>query len=458
METSHQSLAKGYIWHFKRLMIFGIPLVFAQVLQMSIGFTDAFMVGRLGEVALAQIGQGAQFVFFLVLLPVGLSVAVSILCAQALAQENYSQLRKITRAALWIHLVVLIGIWPLMFYSGSILTALNQPDQAIEGAQSYIRIIMISMPFIYASTVLKSYLTALERGNEILIVSFAGFLFNAAGNYVLIYGHLGFPALGLIGSAIASVLTNIFMFFAVLWYCLRDKMADQIRLFTCVFRIEYENIRTLVLIGLPITLGILSEVGLFQLSTYMIGWISLTSQAAHTIVLSTASMTFMIPLGLSMAASVRAGNAEGRGDLGDLIKGSVVAYIIVTLIMCLTALLFWFFPEIFIQIFIDLEREDAAQVAKIAASMFVGAALFQIFDGAQVIGISVLRGIKDVFVPAVMAFVAYWLIGAPLSYWFGISLGLGGAGVWFGLAAGLAVASVMMLLRLRYQILLRLKG
>ncbi len=436
--------SESYAWHFKRLLIFGIPLVIAQILQMAIGVTDSIMVGRLGELPLAQIGLGASLMFFAIIAPMGYSIATSVLVSNAFARKDYLEVRRVVCMSLWQCLIFFAIAIPFLWNADAILRAIGQPEEAIIGAANYTRIVIWAMPFIYVSAVLRGYLTALERGNAMLIVSLLGFIANIFGNYALIYGKFGMPALGLEGSAFASVITNIVMTLVVFGLCIKDPMAKTIRVFSDIWQAHWPIFWRLFAIGTPIGIGLIAEVSMFQMATVMAGWISVSALAAHTIVLNIAGLTFMIPLGLSIATSVRAGNALGRGDREGLVKGVIVSYALVTSIMVLTAFAFWFAPEFFIEQFQDKNRDDMQEVALIATSMFVAAAVFQIFDGLQVVGISALRGMQDVKIPSILAFIAYWPIGVSLSYVFAFKMDMGGAGIWFGLACGLAVASVLL--------------
>ena len=440
--------SESYLWHFKRLMALGAPLVVSQVLQFGIGFTDSFMVGQLGEVELSQVGLGSSYLFFLVILPVGISIGISVLMATALAKKNFDDMSEVISAGVWIHAVMVILLSPLVIWNEDILRLLGQPEDTILGAKNYIYLVGGSLLFVYLGNVFRNYLITLERGNAVLWLTLAGFIFNAIGNYIFIFGKFGAPELGLMGSALASVCTNIFVALFTIWLCLRDKMTAEIRPFSAMRRAKFSEIKRLLKIGTPMSFGIISEVGMFQIATIMVGWRGVNALAAHTAVLNTASMSFMIPLGLSIAASVRAGNAIGRVDREGLVKGALVTYGFVVSVMVFSATLFLTIPDLFSGLFIGEETQNRAEVMRLAALMFFGAALFQVFDGVQVVGISVLRGMQDAFVPAVLAFIAYWMIGVPLSYYLGFHLELGGQGVWLGLAAGLAVASVCMAVRL----------
>ncbi len=437
-------------WHIRRTLVLGLPIVAAQVLQMLIGVTDSLMVARLGELPLAQITLGTQVMFFAIIFTVGFSIPVGPIVGTSLAQGDETQTRRAVRMSLWQAVILSFIFVPFGFYAREILGWLGQDAEVVEGAGSYIDIAVWTLPVIFIGNVLKGYLIALERNSAVMLISVIGVLVNIVGNYALIFGHFGMPRLGLVGSAWATLITNTAMLIAVIVWVLREDMTKRVELFRKIWRPDWEMFWQLVRLGVPTTFGLLSEVGLFQFATLMMGWIGVAELAAFGLVLQIASLTFMIPLGFSIVASVRAGQAMGHKNRHELLMVARAAILVITATMIVTACLFLFAPEWLVGLILDTSRPDSASLMALAVSYLAFAAAFQISDGAQVAAISILRGMLDMFWPAILAFISYWCIGMPVGYWLAFSQGWEGAGVWMGLVTGLTAASILLWARFFY--------
>ncbi len=439
-------------WHIKRTLVLGLPIVAAQILQMLIGVTDSLMVARLGELPLAQITLATQVMFFAIIFTVGFSIPVGPITATALAQDDETTARRAVRMGIWQALIFGALFIPFALSSRKILLALGQRPEVVEGAGQYIDIALWTLPMIFMGNALKNYLLSLERNKAIMVTSIIGVLVNFVGNYALIFGHFGMPKLGLVGSAWATLFTNFAILIAVIVIVLREEMTKRVELFRNFWRPDWEMFFKLFRLGIPTTFGLLSEVGLFQFAILMMGWIGVAELAAFGLVLQIASLTFMIPLGFSIVASVRAGQAMGHKDLQELKMVALSSFLVITATMIVTALTFWIFPEELVSLLLDTSREDSALLISLGASYLIYAAAFQVFDGAQIAAISILRGMLDMFWPAVLAFIAYWCIGVPVGYWLAFEAGWEGEGVWAGLVIGLAFASVFLWARFFYDI------
>lgn len=434
----------GLLWHLRRVLVLSVPMVGSQLLLMAIGVTDSVMVARLGEVPLAQITLATQLIFTMQLALMGIPIAMSVVLANALARKALDEARQNFRMCLWI--VSALGIAAMMLLSQSawIFRALGQPGEAITGAASYVDIALWAMlPALYIH-VFRNFLVALEHNNILMLISFLGFLANILGNYALIFGHFGFPALGLVGSAYATLITHIVMLIALMIILIREPIAKKAQIFGNLLRPRMAHCWHLLKLGIPVSTGLISEVAMFQFGTIMIGWIGVSELAAHGIVLQIAGLTFMIPLGISIVASVRAGNALGSQDRVGLVRGASASMIWILGVMIATATLFVSAPEFLIGLFLDEAREDSLRVAAIAVGYLMIAAAFQIVDGAQAAFMGLLRGLQDTFIPALLAFFGYWVVGVQSGYWLAFHFGFGGQGVWAGLALGLLVTAILL--------------
>jgi MATE family, multidrug efflux pump len=274
-----------------------------------------------------------------------------------------------------------------------------------------------------------------------------GVSFNAIAAYGLIFGRLGMPALGLRGAGIAAALTNCFLFIGLLGYILIDRQFRRFQILGRLWRPDWARFGEIFRIGLPIGVTLVMEVGLFATAGFLIGLIGTAQLAAHQIALQCASVTFMVPLGLAQAATVRVGLAAGASDARGILRAGVAALVMGCVFMLAMAVVMWLAPRAIVGLFIDLGAAANAPVVQAAVMFLAIAALFQIFDGGQVIGAGALRGLKDTRWPMAIAGLAYWIVGIGLATGLGFGLGWGGLGIWIGLAAALAVAASLMVTR-----------
>jgi MATE family multidrug resistance protein len=278
-----------------------------------------------------------------------------------------------------------------------------------------------------------------------------GTLVNGVLNYLLIFGHFGAPEMGVRGAAVASVVSSTVIFLIMAGWAVLHPRHLEYRLFQRFWRPEWPAFFEVFRLGLPIGFTILAEVGLFMAASLMMGWLGTVPLAAHGIAIQLASISFMIPLGLSHAATVRVGQAYGRGDLDSLARAAHTVMGLAVAISFAAALLFWLAPESLIGLFIDETNVDAPELLAAAVPLLLVAAAFQMVDAIQVIGAGLLRGLKDTRIPMIIALISYWPFGLSAAYGLGFGLGLGGAGIWAGLAIGLGVAAVLLNVRFAYR-------
>jgi MATE family multidrug resistance protein len=295
--------------------------------------------------------------------------------------------------------------------------------------------------------VMKSYLAALERTQVVLWATIASVVLNAGLNWVLIFGNWGAPELGVRGAAMATIGTQLLSLVIILAYSALLPALNRYTLFIRFWRPDWGAFADVFRLGWPIGLTNLAESALFAASAFMMGWIGTKELAAHGIALEIASATFMVHLGLSNAATVRAGRAYGAGDQTGLRRGGGISIALSVGVACLTILLFLGIPEVMIGAFLNEADPARPQIIAIGVSLLAVAALFQLADGAQVMALGLLRGVQDTRVPLVIAACSYWLVGVPTSYVLGFSFGLGGPGIWLGLVVGLVLAAVLLMVR-----------
>jgi len=434
-----------YRQHARAVLTLGLPLIGSHVAQFAITLTDAVMLGWYSVESLAAEVLGGTLFFVLFIMGSGFAWAVMPMVAAAQAADDQTQIRRVTRMGAWASLLFGLATLPLMVWSTPVFLALGQ-DPAISGlAGQYLSIMGWGiLPALWVM-VLKSYLAALERTQVVLWVTVAAVGLNIMVNHALIFGNWGAPELGVRGAAIASLTVNIASLVALALYVMR--VAPDHALFQRFWRPDAEALRAVFRLGWPIGITNLAEVGLFAASSVMMGWLGTVPLAAHGIALQITSVVFMVHMGLSNAATVRAGQAHGRGDSRALRDGAAVVLALSLATAALTMGLFLAVPELMLGLFLGPEDPDRWAVIAIGTGLLAAAALFQLVDAGQVMALGLLRGVQDTRVPMIMAAISYWGVGVPASYVLGFPLGLEGVGIWLGLAIGLACAAMVMLAR-----------
>ncbi|MEW9918864.1 MATE family efflux transporter [Marimonas sp. MJW-29] len=434
--------AMTYRGHARATLGLGLPLIGGHLGQVAIGVTDTVMVGWFSVEALAAVTLGSTYFFVLFIFGSGFAWAVMPMVAAFAAEGDETGIRRATRMGLWLSLGFGLLALPLMIFSGPILRQLGQGDALASEAARYLSVAGWGVIPALLLMVLKSYLAALERTQVVLWITLAAALVNAGANYAFIFGNWGAPALGVVGAAIASVVTQTVSLVGVVLYILR--VVPQHQLFLRLWRPDRQMLARVFRLGWPISLTSLSEVGLFAASAMMMGWLGTVPLAAHGIAVQLASITFMVHLGLSNAATIRAGSAFGRRDRESMARGALTVTVMSAVFAALTIAAFVLFPEPLISLFMQRDEPARAEILAIGTGLLVMAALFQLVDGAQAIALGLLRGAQDTAVPMWMAAFSYWVVGVPCSYLLGFWLDWEGIGVWAGLVIGLGVAAVLL--------------
>jgi MATE family multidrug resistance protein len=434
-----------YRTHARAAIWLGVPLVGSHLAQGMVQLTDTLMLGWYGIEALAAGGLGAGLFSTLFMVGSGIALAVMPMVAQAASSGDETQIRRVTRMGLWLSVLFGVLIYPFFWFSETILLGLGQKPEIAKLASDYMVIAGLGMIPGLLVMVLKSYLAALDRAQVVLWVTVTGAIGNAGLNWLLIFGNWGFPELGVQGAAIASLCLHTAMMVALAIYAVR--VLPEHELFARFWRPDWEAFGRVFRLGWPISLTLLAEAGLFSTTALMIGWIGTVELAAHGIALQIASLTFNAHIGLSQVATVRAGQALGRKDAGNLVRGGMVVTGLSLCMIGMTVVAFLGVPEALLGVFTNPDDPKRAAVIAVGVSMLAMAALFQLADGMQVVALGLLRGVQDTRMPMVMAAFSYWAIGAPSSYLFGFVLEWGAVGVWMGLVVGLATASVLLMFR-----------
>ena len=436
---------QGYRHHAKRVLTLGLPLIGSHLAQFAVTLSDAVMLGWYSVEALAAEVLGGTLWFVLFIVGSGFAFAVMPMVAAAYEMGDETQVRRVTRMGLWASTLFGLAVLPLAIWSEALFLWLGQDADTSALAAEYLTLVGWSILPALLVMVLKSFLAALERTQVVLWVTVASVLLNIAVNYLLIFGNWGFPEMGIRGAAIASLTVSTGSLVVLVIYIMR--VTPEFSLFQRLWRPDWEALAQVFRVGWPIGLTNLCEVGLFAASSVMMGWLGTLPLAAHGAALQVTSAVFMVHMGLSNAATVRAAQAYERGDNRGLRDGAkvVIAMSIFTALM--TVLAFLIFPEFLIGLFMHPGEAERAAVIAIGVGLLAAAALFQLVDAAQVMALGLLRGLQDTKIPMIIAAISYWLIGVPASYLLGFTWGMGGVGIWLGLAIGLALAGVLMMVR-----------
>ena len=423
------------------------PLVIAQLAQNALTTTDVIMLGWLGPRYLAAGTLATTFLMPFLVGGIGIVGAVAPLVAQARGARDIKAVRRIVRQGLWAAILLAALMVPILWQIRPIFAFLGQDPEASLMAEQFIHLAAWMLFPALAIIALRSLLSAFDATRIILVITLGGVLFNALLNYVLIFGHFGFPRLELRGSAIATVLTNILMFGLMLAYVLRHPRFKRFYVLMRFWMPDWPRFREIFRIGTPIGLTVLAEVGLFTAAAFLMGWLGTDEIAAHAIALQSASMAFMVPLGLGIAATVRVGRAYGRSDPEGIRKAGWTAFVLGTGFMAITCALFLTIGPTIVSWFLDPRVPENANALTLAATFLVVAGVFQLVDGAQVVAAHALRGLSDTKVPMMLAILGYWAVGLPIAYVLGFVVGWRGVGIWIGLAAGLAFVAVVLVAR-----------
>lgn len=425
------------------------PLILSNLTMALIGATDVLMIGWLGARELAAATLGFNLAMSCAIFCMGLITASAPMMASEIGRMGHSvrDVRRTFRQAIWAAVTVIIPFWILLWNTESILVFFGQQPDLARNAGLYISAYMWSiLPFL-CFIILRNFVSALEQPVWALIISVIAVLANALFNYALIFGKFGVPEFGVIGAGIGSVMTNLLMFGGMALVVILHKRFRRYHLFGRFWRADWQRYRALWKLGLPIAVTMGLEGSVFGIAALLMGLINAESVAAHAIALQLASLSFMVPMGLAQAATVRVGIQYGRRDHAGITRAGWVSFVIGTAFMAAMALVFVLAPDFLISIFIDAKAPGNEEVAALAVSFLAIAAIFQIVDGAQVVGAGMLRGLHDTTVPMIFALMGYWFIGigvgAGLAFWQGWE----GIGVWTGLASGLGIVAVLMLAR-----------
>ncbi len=431
-------------------------MILAQLAHMSMTFVDTIMVGWLGTRQLAGVALGGAVFFPVLLITLGVLMAVGPMVAQGYGGGDRDAIRDAVRQGLW--LATLLGVVAfLALWQGSwMLRWAGQEEETVVLTEGYLRAITWGVVPELWFVVLRQFVEGLSRPRVVLIITTAGLLLNVGANYILMYGKLGFPALGLVGCGWASALVYWTMFLVMVLFILKSDGLRPYRVLSRLGGPDWHRFSEVFRMGWPIGLMQGFEVGLFSATALLMGLLGKTALAAHQIALQCASFSYMVPLGLSFAVSVRVGQAVGRKDLQGARRAGHVGMGLGASFMVVAALCFWIFPRYILSLFLGTDASANDEVVFHAVGFLAIAAIFQVFDGLQATAAGALRGLKDTRTPMIVALISYWIVGLSSGYLLAFQFGWQGTGLWWGLVLGLSTAALLLSWRFNRQVRARL--
>ena len=443
-------LSKEFRYNWK----LSAPVIMGMLGHTFVGLVDNIMVGQLGSAELAAVSLGNSFFFVAMSLGIGFSTAITPLVAEADSENNFKKGKSAFKHGLFLCIVLSLLLFGMILLAKPLMYLMEQPEEVVLLTMPYLDIIAISLIPLIIFQGFKQFSDGLSLTKHAMYATIVGNLINIGLNYILIFGKLGFPKMGIVGAGVGTLVSRLAMI-AIIWTLLKnDKKASAFVTHIRLFILDSTMLKKIINLGLPSAMQMFFEVAIFTSAIWLSGLLGKNAQAANQIALNLSSMTFMIAMGLSVTAMIRVGNQKGLRNYEELQRIAKSIFLMGIMFASVFALLFLIFHDIFPALYLDLDDvnnySDNQEVVSIASKLLLVAALFQISDSAQVIFLGALRGLQDVKIPTVLTFIAYWMIGFPTSYFLGKKTAYGSTGIWIGLLVGLASASIFLYLRFIY--------
>ncbi len=437
-------MTESYLSHIKQNFKLAYPVMIGHLGHVAVGLADSVMSGQLGTVELAACSLANSIFFVFFTFGMGASYAMTPLVASANGQNNPKLISSWLKHGTLIY-IVLGGVLIIPFYGDFIIPLLNSPAEVASAARPYLMVLASSIFPLMLFQAFRQFAEGLSQTKQAMYITLACNGLNILLNYILMFGKLGMPEMGLVGAGVATLISRIFMGIAMFVYIRYHKQYAVYWQYWTKISWQKSYAKKLLSIGIPTGVQFVFEVGAFGFATVMMGWISKEALAAHQIALNLASMSFVLSMGISAAATIRVGNHQGSGKLAELQRTGFASMLLGLVIMSISAGIFimgrTYLPSLYV---------DDPMVIPIAAQMLIIAGLFQLSDGIQVISMGALRGMTDVKVPTAIAFLAYWAVGLPFGYVLGFVFGYGANGIWVGLLTGLTFAACALFGRFYY--------
>ena len=443
-----------YTKEFKYNTKLATPVILGMLGHQVVALVDNIMVGQLGSAELAAVSLGNSFMFVAMSLGVGFSTAITPLVAEADGAGNRERGKSSFKHGLFLCIVLGLALFAVVMFAKPLMYVMKQPPEVVDLAMPYLTLVAASLVPLIIFQGFKQFSDGLSMTRFPMYATIVANLVNVLLNYMFIFGKFGAPELGVVGAAIGTLVSRVVMV-GYLWYLLSRK--EKSRYFVTnikIFTLSKAMLKKLLNLGFPSAMQMFFEVGIFTSAVWLSGILGKNPQAANQIALNLASMTFMVAMGFSVAAMIRVGNQKGLRNFRELRRVAISIGLLTSILALVFAVFFILFngelPKIFLDYNSVTDFADNHEVVAIAAQLLIIAAIFQFTDALQVVALGALRGMQDVKIPTVITFIAYWIIGFPISYYLSMETSLESMGIWIGLLAGLSASGIMLFIRFNY--------
>ncbi|WP_339624574.1 MATE family efflux transporter [uncultured Winogradskyella sp.] len=443
-----------YTKEFRYNLKLASPVILGMLGHTFVSFVDNVMVGQLGAAELAAVSLGNSFIFIAMSIGIGFSTAITPLVAEADSEQDFAKGKSVFKHGFFLCTVLGLVLFLMLLFAKPLMYVMDQPEEVVQLAVPYLDLVAFSLVPLIIFQAFKQFSDGLSLTKYPMYATIVANVLNIIINYILIFGKFGFPEMGIVGAAVGTLVSRFVMLFYLWWLLAKREKSKPYVTQIKFFKLKKQALQKLTNLGLPSALQMFFEVGIFTSAIWLSGTLGANAQAANQIALNLSSMTFMVAMGLSVAAMIRVGNQKGLKDFKALKRIAESIFLVGFVFAVVFALVFVIFNTMLPDLYVDLDDPnnavDTAEVVKIAATLLLAAAVFQISDSLQVITLGALRGLQDVKIPTVITFISYWIIGFPISYFLGKEEAYGSLGIWLGLLAGLTVAAVLLYMRFNY--------
>ena len=443
-----------YTKEFKYNTKLATPVILGMLGHQVVALVDNIMVGQLGSAELAAVSLGNSFMFIAMSLGIGFSTAITPLVAEADGEGNREKGKSSFKHGLFLCIALGIALFAIVMAAKPLMYVMQQPPEVVDLAMPYLTLVAASLVPLIIFQGFKQFSDGMSMTRFPMYATIVANLVNVLLNYMFIFGKFGAPELGVVGAAIGTLVSRVVMVL-YLWYLLSRK--EKSRYFVTnikIFTLSKSMLKKLLNLGFPSAMQMFFEVAIFTSAIWLSGILGKNPQAANQIALNLASMTFMVAMGFSVAAMIRVGNQKGLKNFRELRRVAISIVLLTSILALVFAVFFILFngelPKIFLDYNSVTDFADNHEVVAIAAQLLIIAAIFQFTDSLQVVALGALRGMQDVKIPTVICFIAYWIIGFPISYYLSMKTSLESMGIWIGLLAGLSASGIMLFIRFNY--------
>ncbi|RYH72459.1 MATE family efflux transporter [Flavobacteriaceae bacterium 144Ye] len=444
----------NYTKEFKYNWKLAAPVMLGMLGHTFVSFIDNIMVGQLGTAELAAVSLGNSFMFIAMSLGIGFSTAITPLVAEADGANDFKNGKSAFKHGLFLCTILGISLFLMVFFAKPLLYFMKQPVEVVELAIPYLDLVAFSLIPLVVFQAFKQFSDGLSMTRYPMYATLIGNIINVVFNYLLIFGKFGFPELGIVGAAYGTLISR-FVMVAFIWILLSKKEKSKAFVTNIKFFVlDKLMLNKLINLGIPSAMQMFFEVAIFTAAIWLSGLLGKNPQAANQIALNLSSMTFMVAMGLSVAAMVRVGNQKGLNNFLELRRIAISIFLLATILAICFGICFFLFHNYLPKLYVDYDDAvnlvDNTEVVSIASTLLIAAAIFQISDSVQVVVLGALRGLQDVKIPTIITFISYWVIGFPISYFLGKEEVYGSFGIWLGLLAGLTTAAILLYIRFNY--------